>query len=957
VSYPNLNLLLRAAHRRQLFLEVARVGLNGLAATLLALLMALAWDAIFAAPAWVRWLLDGLLLAVVLVMLGKLWHVLRRGRFDARRIARSLEVRLQLTDNALINAVDFRDGRGSSTSRGLAKLAVERGETAARQVNVPQAIPSDGARRSVRRAGLAMLAASVLFVLLPGVFARGLPRLADPHGDHPPFTLVRFAVETQPNPLYYGASAVITAQLGGSVVPQQADLVFVDGEGRERLPMIATDQGYRLDLQRVEQSRRFYIDTPEGRSDWHELSVEQVPLLEELVVTYHYPEYTALPPRRSRLLNHKIEAPVGTQVTLEAESNYPLMAARVEFFDSQASPSRATLSLAPDRQSSRTARGTFRLTRSGRLAIRLVGANERLGPELHEVPMVAVADRPPHVTLADLEPLTLAVEGWKVPLIVEANDDFRVAELRAHYVHTSPAAQTVPLSTHSADARQMRGEAELDLARMQAKPGDRIRLFAMATDNHPDGGQAGDSASHMIEVISQEAYLEYLRSVYQAEQLLEEIAELNERLDGLAAERQEILERAEKFERSLADGQPLDAPQREEQQRLRQNLERYVQQADELSRQLDERLAAPQIYDGEQAYRARLEALNESLVAQRQGAEELAHALEELAERATPNAADRERLSAVRERLQKAAEQSNQQGRGLAESRQLLEKLQQALRMTDPLQRIEAVVREQRELANRLQTLEVNPAAEHAQQRRADQLARQQERLNQVLDEAASALRTAADEAKESLPRTSADACRLCDSIEQAGVSGDQQQAARAARQGAVPQAQQSAQQAAEKLESLACPSSGAQDLAGEWNADELDRGLGLSRQGVAQMLQQMLAARSASTLGANRNAVPTDARRSAGDARVGLHGPRPPSEIFAARRGRRADSPVRGGAESFRDEPSKRVEVIDASARHGTADAAGNVRGVPVGYRDQAEAYFRRLAEEAVGLEAEGKE
>ena len=40
-------------------------------------------------------------------------------------------------------------------------------------------------------------------------------------------------------------------------------------------------------------------------------------------------------------------------------------------------------------------------------------------------------------------------------------------------------------------------------------------------------------------------------------------------------------------------------------------------------------------------------------------------------------------------------------------------------------------------------------------------------------------------------------------------------------------------------------------------------------------------------------------------------------------------------------------AETLNPDAREGTHSAAGNLRGVPVPYREAAEAYFRRLAEE----------
>ncbi len=52
---------------------------------------------------------------------------------------------------------------------------------------------------------------------------------------------------------------------------------------------------FELDLERVERSRTFYIDTPQGRSRRYRLDVLPVPLFETVSVQYAYPSYTHWP--------------------------------------------------------------------------------------------------------------------------------------------------------------------------------------------------------------------------------------------------------------------------------------------------------------------------------------------------------------------------------------------------------------------------------------------------------------------------------------------------------------------------------------------------------------------------------------------------------------------------------------------------------------------------------------
>ncbi len=385
MSYPNLNLLLQAANRRRLFLGLARVGGLSSVVLILSVVVAIGLDAIFAFPGWALCILDGVLVTLIAMGLVKLARVVRAARFDARRLARLLEQQLNIRDNALINAIDLRTLPETGMSRRLADESIRRGESVARQIDVRRAIARRPASRAAWYVVCSLAAVLIARWIIPGVFARGLPRLLDPTGNHPPFTLVRFEVDVQPQPLPYGSSATISAHLTGPVAIDRADVVFADASREASLPMMETDEGFRVDLQRIEQSREFYIDTPQGRSDWYRLDVQQVPIFEEVWVTYQFPSYTGWAERRHRLVGHDIQGLAGTRVTLEATSNFPLAKADVSIHaDVSTGTSVEELQLLPTAEDARRVQGQFVLTQSGRIALRLVGYNDQPSREQRE---------------------------------------------------------------------------------------------------------------------------------------------------------------------------------------------------------------------------------------------------------------------------------------------------------------------------------------------------------------------------------------------------------------------------------------------------------------------------------------------------------------------------------------------------------------------------------------------
>ena len=65
------------------------------------------------------------------------------------------------------------------------------------------------------------------------------------------------------------------------------------------------------------------------------------------------------------------------------------------------------------------------------------------------------------------------------------------------------------------------------------------------------------------------------------------------------------------------------------------------------------------------------------------------------------------------------------------------------------------------------------------------------------------------------------------------------------------------------------------------------------------------------------------------------------------ARQGRRGGQGGRGRSESGSDDVSEAAEVIQADASRYSGGVVGPIPGVPTEYREQAEAYFKRIAEE----------
>ena len=229
------------------------------------------------------------------------------------------------------------------------------------------------------------------------------------------------------------------------------------------------------------------------------------------------------------------------------------------------------------------------------------------------------------------------------------------------------------------------------------------------------------------------------------------------------------------------------------------------------------------------------------------------------------------------------------------------------------------------------------------EERQWQRLAKQQELLREQLERATSDLRQLASDCKLELPKTSAEAQQLCETISRHRISDDQQVAAESARNGQPTEAANAAAEAARKLEALlsqCCNSHGV--------SQDIDSGLGLSKQQLRQALDQLQQAQGVLPQIGQRSGANGDGFAGS-RANASVFGPQSPSGQKSHLRARDASGKDGVGTAKLPDpdEIPNPAETLVPKNRSEARDGVGNLNGVPVGYRDQAEAYFRRLSQD----------
>jgi len=966
--------------RVNLFARAVRGGeLAGwsLAIGVAAIFCALLSDAFFAWPAAVRMAIDvvavvGLVLAVVLFA----WRTFG-ARYDARRLARLTEERLTRHDSLLINAVEFRSG-GHAGSEVLRASVVQSADSVVAALPASAVTPAAPAVKATIAGLAAVLAFAVALMIAPRLFASVIPRFLDPHGDHPPYTLLTFTPSVKPEPLHRGKPATISVEISGPETVEEATLVVRPAgdlkSAWERLSMFRqADATFSTQLASVDVDLQFHIDTARGRSPWFDLTVSLTPLIEEARATLKFPAYTGWKSTERPIDDRGVRGLIGTICDVRLRSNMPLSGGELRVFAAGQTDAISTTRLGRSANDGTVVEGEFVIEQNGRFEL-VVTSESGHASDVHSGPIVALPDRAPRVAITSPAETLIAVEGWKVPVEIQASDDVGIGRIRLFRGVNgwSPSAVALPHETDGAGVAL--AKTEFDLESLGAKAGDLITYYASADERASGQPQSTDSATHSIQVISEAEYRDFARQQYQIDELTEEFESFRKEMDRLAEARQKAAEQLEQLLKKQAAGEPLTDADREQMEKLEKQLRDFAKDAAELAKTLEERAAAMQLYDIEQQYTEELQRLAKELNSQSDQAEHLAKLLEQEKQSSKPELAHE--LKDAAEQFQKETgpfdEQSQAEREELADD---LETLRKADGLNEQVERLQAVTAQQRELANRMSELAGKTSLTPDEQARADRFAKEQEQLAQELESIQKQLREQADAAEEKLPEMAESARQLAQTLDQLAIPQEQMSAAEQARGQQGDAAHQHAENAARKLESLAKAGREVQNAEGLERA--IDGPLQMARQQLRNSLSQMRRGRRPPGLGqrGGKGSQGQKPGEESGDGPGGMSGGQAAGGKGRLRPGQ---SPKRGDSNSqvmgprtqeavessdpsatMQAETTNRFvlpgvagekpsdEALSPNSRRPDGMSGSNLRGVPVGYRDAAEAYLRRLSEE----------
>ena len=231
------------------------------------------------------------------------------------------------------------------------------------------------------------------------------------------------------------------------------------------------------------------------------------PRLGDIRLTYRFPAYTNRASRTVESPSGRIFALPGTEVVIETSARRPVREAALLLShggDVEEDAQKFAVEV-----NGRQLRTTIVLSRSGRYRFRVTGEDGELREERRGHEIELEIDESPVVQLESPTESPLEVnERDRLMLEYSAKDDFLLGEtFVAWRVLQSSREGRVRLSSATSGERRYRGRAELDLAALALKPGDRVAYSVEVRDNDTvNGPKVGASETKELRVYSKKAH-------------------------------------------------------------------------------------------------------------------------------------------------------------------------------------------------------------------------------------------------------------------------------------------------------------------------------------------------------------------------------------------------------------------------------------------------------------------
>src|SRR5262245_37618229 len=225
----------------------------------------------------------------------------------------------------------------------------------------------------------------------------------------------------------------------------------------------------------LQEPLHYFVDAGGNRSREFTIDVADLPRVEKMDYTYHYPAYTGLAVKKEENAQDMV-ALKGTQVEVTVSGSQALSGGRVVFADGKSIPLQPT--------GEKTVMGRVTVDRTTTFRIELTNKDRKsyLGPG--EFSMEALDDQKPIVEFTKPGRDTKATKVEEVFTELRAEDDFGVSQLELHFSVNGGADQTVNLfSSKGEKPKEISAGHTFFLEEYKLEPGDLVTYYGKGVDS------------------------------------------------------------------------------------------------------------------------------------------------------------------------------------------------------------------------------------------------------------------------------------------------------------------------------------------------------------------------------------------------------------------------------------------------------------------------------------------
>jgi len=533
---------------------------------------------------------------------------------------------------------------------------------------------------------------------------------------------------------------------------------------------------FGITLRQISRSFDFYIEAGEIETEIQQVNVVDRPRVTGINLSVFYPDYTGLSPMTIDENNGSFSAVVGSRVNMKIATNLPVQSAELVFEDDSRMPMAITGKVAEVAMVVDESRGY-------RIELR-----DRMGeenPDPIQYYITAVPDEYPSVDVVRPGYDVNLNDEMILPLLVRIFDDYGFSSLVMKFVVFSqgrPSDEHVAV-LHFSDDIKTEGDVEFnwDMDRLNLFPGDYVAYYFEIADNDKISGPKISRSRQYIarlpsldEIIAQ-SETDNTRRIVSAEEMLRAGKELTERLKNAAR----------KLEAQNKNNRTSDWQQQKELEAIAQKNEEMTQQIDKMA---DEMLKS-------------LDRMKNDALMSREIVEKLSQIQKLFQEIATPEMreAQKKLMEALeqmdRDMLKQAMEQFEMSQEDLL---QRLERTLALLKKMQVMQKMEAMIRQVEELAERQENLNEQTAG--AEQEALPEMSQTEDAIKKSLEQ----LKEEAKELRRMMAEADMDeieeAKEFAETVEKTDADKDMQQMSEAMKQKKQEIASSEGQRAHSKL-------------------------------------------------------------------------------------------------------------------------------------------------------------